>query len=173
MTNYNKNYIKLIISLFFILAGFFALAIAWFLQYVWTMIPCSLCIIERWPYRILIVLGFIGLLIPKRYVLWILWGGLLILMFSIGVSFVHIGVEQGWWKSPLPECNAYLYSADNFSDRLNFMPDRPTKPCDVASYLFFWMPLSLTMLNGLYSFFLFVIVIWRLIAEKHDRRIYF
>ena len=173
MTNYNKYYMKTITAIFFILAGAFAIGAAWFLQHVLHMVPCALCLLERWPYCFLIILGILGIFIPTRYLTLILWAGFMVLLMSIGISCLHIGVEQGWWASPLPECSANLVATDNLADRLGAMPDRPGKPCDVASYPFSWLPVSLTMVNGLYSLFLFAILIWRLVEERHNRRIYF
>lgn len=173
MTNYNKYYMQTLTSIFFIVAGLSALVAAWFLQHVWNMVPCALCLLERWPYRVLILLGIGGLFVPTRYFIVFLWLGLLVLFAGMSISFIHIGVEQTWWSSPLPECNTNLVAVHNLADRLNAMPDRPSKSCDMASYLFSWLPVSLTMLNGLYSLFLFVLLAWRLVIEKHNRRIYF
>lgn len=173
MTNYNKNYTQIMIAIFIIFVGVAALGIAWFLQHVWNMTPCGLCLFERWPYRILILLGLIGLWVPTRYFTLILWGGLVVLLISMGLSFLHIGVEQMWWRSPLPECNANLLPVHNLGERLQSLPDLPSKPCDVPSYLFPWLPMSLTMLNGLYSLVLFFLFSWWLIKENHNRRIYF
>ena len=44
-----------------LLAALLALGIAWFAQDVLRMIPCPLCYIERWPWRIVIALGILGL----------------------------------------------------------------------------------------------------------------
>lgn len=173
MNNYNKYYIQKTVAFLIILVGAAALGIAWFLQHSWSMAPCGLCLLERWPYRILILLGLTGLFVPIRYFSMVLWGVLIVLLMSMGLSLLHIGVEQMWWRSPLPECNANLNPVSSVIDRLNSLPDRPSKPCDVPSYLVSWLPISLTMLNGLYSLFLFFIFYWCLIKENQNRRIYF
>lgn len=171
--NYNKNYIQNCIALLIMFSGIIALIMVWYLQHVLNMAPCSLCLLERWPYRVLIGIGLIGLFVPRRYFFIVLWASIGVLLISLGLSFLHIGVEQTWWRSPFPECNATLVHTDSLIDRLNSLPDRPNKPCDAPSYLFSWLPLSLTMLNGLYSLFFFVILIWQLIRENRNYRIYF
>src|SRR2546430_9092293 len=70
------------------------------------LIPCALCLWERWPYRIAIVFGLIALLLPgRRSRVW-LFLLLVTLLAAAALAAVHVGVEQGYWPSPLPECAA-------------------------------------------------------------------
>src|SRR4051794_5505712 len=70
------------------------------------LVPCALCLWERWPYRIAIVFGLMALLLPARASRLCL---ILLLLFAVAaaaLAAVHVGVEQGYWPSPLPECAA-------------------------------------------------------------------
>lgn len=173
MTRFNRYDMHRNMAIFLILAGMLPLLSAWFFQNIWHMVPCGLCLLERWPYRIVLVIGVVALFISDRLVSWILGLGLLIFLVSMGLAFLHIGVEQGWWSSPLPECNSVAVHQGDLADRFSSLPDRPNKPCDLPSYVFSWLPLSLTTLNGLYSFGIFCVIGWQFSSKNYSRRIYF
>lgn len=169
MSYQQRQYIKNLTGIFIVLAGIFALGFAWVAENMWNMAPCGLCLLERWPYRILIAAGVCLLLVRGSFVAWVKAIIVLTLLVSLGLSFVHIGVEEGWWSSPLPECYAVASHAQDLAIRFMDMPDRPHKPCDLPSYLFSWLPISLTMMNGFYSLvLLFWIVISSEIEKKHS-----
>lgn len=171
MSYQQRQYIKNLTGIFMVLAGVFALGFAWVAEHLWNMVPCGLCLLERWPYRILIVAGICLLLVRGGLVVWVKAIIVLILCVSLGLSFVHIGVEEGWWASPLPECYAIADHTQDLATRFINMPDRPHKPCDLPSYLFDWLPISLTMMNGFYSLVLLLwIFIGNGIEKKHSRK---
>jgi|BEDMetMinimDraft_2_1075160.scaffolds.fasta_scaffold04439_5 disulfide bond formation protein DsbB len=129
-----------------------ALAVAHGAEYA-GLVPCPLCLLERWPYRIAFPLGLLALLAPPRG---LLRRGLLILAFLVflgeaGLAFVHVGVEQKFWPSPLPECQAPRLTGLSPAERLAAMPAHPAKPCDDPTYLIPGLPLSMAALNGLYA----------------------
>ncbi len=86
----------------------FALGMALMSQYVFNLHPCELCIWQRWPYGIVILLGLIGFAASfksKKAVAGIMaLIGLTFLINSI-IAFYHTGVEQKWWKSFLEGCS--------------------------------------------------------------------
>jgi disulfide bond formation protein DsbB len=116
------------------------------------LIPCALCLVERWPYRIAIFWGVVGLVLPRFLAR--IAAGLLVLTMLGGTAagFVHVGVEQGFWPSPLPECRGVDLTGMTMAQRLAAMPARPSKPCDEPSYLIPFIPVSLAALNMLISF---------------------
>ncbi|CAK7193183.1 hypothetical protein COMNV_01397 [Commensalibacter sp. Nvir] len=150
-------------------AGLLALAFAWFLEDIWYMSPCGMCLLERWPYRLMVVFGIIAYFSKSRWIIGLI---LILILASLGLSFVHIGVEQGWWLSPLPECRMQMSTNQNIETQFANMPMRPSKPCDLPSYLFTWLPVSLTMMNGLYSLALLVIVLILLSSTRRTRKFY-
>ena len=140
------------------LAGAWALGWVWWAQHVAGMAPCELCFWERWPYRALILLGLAWLLLPGRGTGRLL--GFLVtvtLLAAIAVSVLHVGVEQGWWPSPLPACAAPHFSGGTFAERLAAMPLRPAKPCDAPNRLFAWLPVSMTTLDLIYAALLLLV----------------
>ncbi|POF62456.1 disulfide bond formation protein B [Novacetimonas maltaceti] len=140
------------------LAGTLALALAWWTEHALGHVPCGLCLWERWPYRVLVGLGIGAMVLPRDAARPVLWCCMPVLLASCGLSVLHVGVEQGWWPSPLPECRAPTFHGGTFAERLAAMPVRPAKPCDAPTYLVAWLPVSMTALSGLYAFMLLLLV---------------
>lgn len=66
-------------------------------QHLGGMAPCKLCIWQRWPHGIAIVIGAVALAVPGP-VLPLL--GMIAALTTAGVGFYHTGVERGWWEGP-------------------------------------------------------------------------
>jgi disulfide bond formation protein DsbB len=133
------------------LAGGLALGVALGAEHVFGLAPCALCLVERWPYRVLLLLALVALLLPPRAARWglVLCG--LALAAEAGLGALHFGVEQHWWPSPLPECAAPRFHAFDARSLLAAMPAQPAKPCDAPTYPLPGLPLSLVALNLLYA----------------------
>ena len=114
-------------------------------------VPCALCLLERWPYRVAIILLALALLWrqPAR---WLVGLAAAVMLAGAGLGAVHVGVEQGYWPSPLPECQAPRLGGGTVAERLARMPARPAKPCDDPSYLVPGFPVSMAAMNTGLSF---------------------
>ncbi len=133
------------------LAGVVALGIAYFAQYVLLLVPCELCLWERWPYRILIALGILACLLPRRPSQFALALAVLVALAGAGVAALHVGVEFHWWNSPLPECNGMLTPGAP-------LPMIPARPCDEPVYLIPQLPVSMAMMDLVFALtFAFVV----------------
>ena len=91
-----KFKIKIYLNLIFLLC-LISIILAYFIEYVLGHQPCNLCIIERIPYGlglILIILNY-TLVKNERFVILLL---ILIFAFSLILSFYHFGIEQGFFK---------------------------------------------------------------------------
>ena len=139
--------LKPLLALTALIAGL-ALGAAILSESVLGLVPCALCLWERWPYRLLIGFGALGAFWPAGQkpmaalaMMAALAGG--------GLGVTHIGVEQGWWPSPLPECAAPQLGHGSIADRLARMPARPAKPCDEPTFLIPGVPVSMAALNAL------------------------
>ncbi|WP_419730287.1 disulfide bond formation protein B [Lichenicola sp.] len=135
-------------------AGLWAMGWVWWAQDIAGMAPCELCFWERWPYRALILLGLAwmiagacGLRVGRAMAVLIT----LTLLAAVGIAGLHVGVEQGWWPSPLPACAAPHFSGGTMAQRLAAMPLRPAKPCDSPNRLLGWLPVSMAMLDFIYA----------------------
>ena len=133
------------------------------------LVPCALCLVERWPYRVVIVLGLLAAIAPRGLVRPLLAIAVLCLLADAAIAGVHVGVEMHWWPSPLPECAAPHFSGGTIAERLASMPDRPAKPCDEPEYLFSWLPISMAAMNLLYAL-VFAAGLGGLMARSRLRR---
>jgi disulfide bond formation protein DsbB len=135
------------IAFIVLVLGAVALGVAFGSQYLLGMAPCELCLWERWPYRLLMLLGAVALLAPPVVRRVLLWGAVLTLLCGAGIAFLHVGVEQQWWPSPLPECNASNIVAGNLSSLIASLPAAPAKPCDAPNFLIPHLPVSFATMD--------------------------
>ena len=84
-------------------------------QYGFGLEPCILCLIQRYPYGIVILLGLLGFIMSfqNRRAVAVFMGfiGLTFLVNSL-IAAYHTGVEQKWWKSHLEGCAVPDLGAD-------------------------------------------------------------
>ena len=87
-----ETYFKLIfiISLVSIISAFY-------IEYYLGHQPCNLCLIERIPYGLSIILIITNFIIRKNQKFFILLLAL-IFIFSFGISVYHFGIEQGFFQ---------------------------------------------------------------------------
>ncbi len=111
------------------------------------LVPCALCLWERWPYRAVLALALLALLLRGRAARAMLALAAAAAFAGAGLAAVHVGVEQGWWPSPLPECAAPQLGGGTIAERLARMPARPAKPCDEPTYLVPAIPVSMAGMN--------------------------
>ena len=150
-----------------------ALAIALASERWGGLVPCALCLWERWPYRLAIVFGLIGLAVPERAARPFLLLVLVSITAAAALAAVHVGVEQGYWPSPLPECAAPSFvTGGSIAERLARMPAVPAKPCDEPTFLLPFLPVSMAAMNLLYALAFataLAIFLWRSRGERDGR----
>src|SRR4249920_603276 len=94
------------VALLCALAAGAALGIALASEHWGGLVPCALCLWQRWPYRIAIALGLLTVVLPHRFARPMLLLVLIALLADAAIAAVHVGVELHYWPSPLPECAA-------------------------------------------------------------------
>lgn len=140
------------------LAAAAALGVAFAAEWWGGLVPCALCLVERWPYRVAIAVALLGLVLPRRLARAALALVLLVGLASVAAAATHVGVEHGWWPSPLPECAAPQFVQGSIAERLRSMPARPAKPCDDPIYPIEALPVSFAELNLLFAVAFCVVV---------------
>lgn len=148
-----------------------ALAVALAAQHWGDLIPCPLCLLERWPYRLGIVAALAALAVPAR---WRLAGIAALLACTIGaaaLAAVHVGVERHWWPSPLPECSAPNLRGLTVAERLAALRDRPSKSCEDADYPVPGIPITFAEANLLYALALSGGIAILAVQKRERRRI--
>lgn len=128
-----------------------SLLYAFFVEYVLGFEPCILCLYQRIPYYLLIVIGIGGVVYKKhRYFLYL---ALAAFLASTILAGFHTGVERGVFN-PTETCNSGInipegLSADQIRDMFY---EVPIATCTKAAYKIFGI--SMTEWNFLFSFFL-------------------
>jgi disulfide bond formation protein DsbB len=146
-----------------------ALGIAWVAQTWGELAPCALCLWERWPYRVIVVLSLVAVVLPRGAARGLLWLSVLSALGGVVLATVHVGVEQHLWPSPLPECAAPTFSGGSIAEMLKAMPAQPAKPCDSASFLIPGLPLSMAAMDLLYAAVFALLLGGVLWARRGDR----
>ena len=136
-----------------LLFSIFALSAAYFIEYILGHQPCNLCLIERIPYAISIIIIVICLFTQKFEKITLII--LSITFFAAALlSFYHFGIEQGFIKESLV-CD--LNNPSNELSRealLNQLKEMPISCKDVTFKIF---GLSLATFNVFISIILSVI----------------
>lgn len=73
------------------------LAAALAFQHLGGLAPCQMCIWQRWPHAIAVVLGALALGAGLR---WPALAGALVMLAGAGIGAWHAGFEQGWLPGP-------------------------------------------------------------------------
>jgi disulfide bond formation protein DsbB len=134
------------------------------------LVPCALCLLERWPYRIVIGLGILAAITPRGLSRALLWLAVVCLLGDVVLGVIHVGVEFHWWPSPLPECAAPHVTGATLAERLASMPARPAKPCDEPNFLIPGVPISIAGGNLIYALAFAVILAAALGSSRNRRR---
>ena len=132
---------------FILLFSIFALFAAYFIQYVLGHQPCNLCLIERIPYFLAIVIVILSFLLKKYEKIYF---GLLSLIFFLAtlISLYHIGIEQGFIEESLV-CD--LASNNNNLTAEDILKELKEKPVSCKEVNFRILGLSLATINTIIS----------------------
>ena len=143
MVENNKN---LVIKLVF-LVSIIALVSAFFIEYILGHQPCNLCILERFPYLIAIIIILFNHKFSQFEKFFIL---LLTIIFSVGtiLSLYHLGIEQGFVQESLV-CD--LKSGSNLLSKDEILKQLQQKNVNCKDVTFKIFGLSLTSYNILIS----------------------
>ena len=132
-----KNKFTLNIILIF---SIFALASAYFIQYVLNHEPCNLCLIERTPYLAAIILISLVFFLNRYEKLISLIVGLLFIFGAI-ISFYHFGIEQGFFSESIV-CDLDKFNAANSAQDLLKELEKKTISCKDVTFTVFGFSLA-------------------------------
>ena len=151
-------YLKIIFLLSFV-----ALISAFFIEYILGHQPCNLCLIERIPYGLSIMIIMAIFLIRKnqKFLVMLL---ILTFIFSFAISFYHFGIEQGFFQESSVCGVKSLTEIITKEDLLKQLSEKTISCKDVTFRIF---GLSLTSINIVISL-LFIITLLK-IFEKYEK----
>ena len=140
-------YLKIILILSFI-----SLISAYFIEHVLGYQPCNLCLIERIPYGLSIIL-IITIFIFKKNEKFFIILLILIFIFSLSISIYHFGIEQGIFQESTFCATKKFSESITKEDLLKQLSEKTISCKDVTLRIF---GLSLTSINIVISLFLII-----------------
>ena len=141
-----------LISIFLI--SLISIISAFFIEYVLGHKPCNLCLIERIPYVLSIILITLNY-ISKKNEYFIILLLLLIFCFSLIISFYHFGIEQGFFEESTV-CG--LKDASSILSKEEILKQLQTKSISCKDVTFRIFGFSLTTFNIIISLILIVLL---------------
>ena len=142
-----------------------ALISAFFIEYILGHQPCNLCLIERIPYGLSIMIIIAIFLIKKNQKFLVL---LLIItfIFSFAISIYHYGIEQGFFRESSFCGVKNLTESINKEDLLKQLSEKTISCRDVTFRIF---GLSLTSINIVISL-LFIITLFKIFTKYEKNK---
>jgi len=141
-----ENSKNLLIKLIFLISVI-ALVSAFFIEYVLGHQPCNLCILERIPYLLAIIIILLNLKFSHYEKFFILLLSIIFLAGAI-ISLYHLGIEQGFIQESLV-CD--LKSGSNLLSKEEILKQLQEKNVSCKDVTFKIFGLSLTSYNILIS----------------------
>ena len=143
-----ENYFKLVLSISLI-----SIISAYYIEFVLGHKPCNLCLIERIPYGLSIILVALHFFLKKNTKFFILLLTL-IFIFSFIISVYHFGIEQGFFQES-PVCGLKDTGQILSKEELLKQLSKNTVSCKDVTFRVFG--LSLTTINIGLSLFLIIL----------------
>ncbi len=127
---------------------------AFFIEYSLGHQPCNLCLIQRIPYGLTIILIILSLFLKKerQFIILLL---ILIFSFSLLMSFYHFGIEQGFFEES-SVCG--LKNSSNIISKEEILKQLQTKNVSCKDVTFRIFGFSLTTLNIIISLFFIILL---------------
>ena len=159
MLNQNK---KIFLILTFLIS-LFALISAYFIEYILGHQPCNLCLIERIPYMIALIIITINYKFNhlERYLILLL---VIVFLASTLMSLYHLGIEQGFIKESLV-CD--LKNSSKILSKEEILQQLQQKIVSCKDVTFKILGFSLTVLNIIIS--LLITIVFTKIYFSYDK----
>jgi disulfide bond formation protein DsbB len=151
MTNLKVDfYLRLILIISLV-----AIISAYFIEYVLGHQPCNLCLIERIPYGLSIILISLNYFFKKnkKFIILLL---ILIFFFSFAISAYHLGIEQGLFEE---SAICSLKNTTGIISKEEILKQLQEKAVSCKDVTFRIFGLSLTSINILLSLVLTALLI--------------
>ena len=148
MKNFYLNFTILLLSVF-------GLLFAFFLQVEVNLIPCKLCIWQRWPhfFNILIVLMILTLTHKTSLLFFV---GLTNVTFGVALSIYHLGFVKGYWNNVF-SCSG-VGDIENLSveELLNNIKNTSISSCNNIQWYF----LEISLVDWSAILFIIISILW-------------
>lgn len=120
--------------------------------------PCPMCLWQRYPHVVAIVIGLIAFILPGR-ILPLL--GAAAALTTAGIGVFHTGVERGWWEGP-STCSSQPIGDLSPEELLDQIMNAPLVRCDEVA----WQLLGLSMASWNALFSLGLAALWLMAVTR-------
>jgi disulfide bond formation protein DsbB len=144
---------------------------AWIFQYGFGIVPCELCLEQRYAYYFVIPAGALLAIAASRGLdaRWVALGLIvlgLVTLANAGLATYHAGVEWGFWKGPTA-CTGPIVDFGKAGNLLEQLNKVKVVRCDEVQWRF--LGLSLAGYNVLISLLMTAIALWGAAAALRRR----
>ena len=148
------------------LISIFTLITALIAEYIFNLLPCEMCLKQRYPYYFIIVIFIFFYFINKRYFFWFNILGELALFYGLFYTAWHVGIEQKIFETS-PAC---AFNLDNNSSAENLKQqiiNQDIVSCGEISWTIFGLSAAtLNLLLIVFLLFFNSIIIYKHFNEK-------
>jgi disulfide bond formation protein DsbB len=135
---------------------------AWIFQYGFNIVPCELCLEQRYAYYFVVPVGTLLTIAASRGLdrRWVALGLVVLGLATLanaGLATYHSGVEWGWWKGPTA-CTGPMVDFGKARNLLEQLDKVKVVRCDEVQWRF--LGLSLAGYNVLISLLMSAIALW-------------
>lgn len=125
-----------------LIASMGSLCFVFIAQFGFNLLPCVLCVYQRWPYAFVIVISLAALVFAKKFGEK-LFQLLAALGFAVtaGIGAFHVGVEQDWWEG-MTGCVADTSQSLNITELKAQILSSPIVKCDEIAWELFGISMA-------------------------------
>ena len=129
-------------------------------QYIGGIPPCEMCMWQRWPHVVALVLGLLALALRSNRAVIVL--AALSVLVTAGIGYFHAGVEQHWWQG-ITSCAASPASGSTAEVMAQILAT-PLIRCDAIAWSLFGI--SMAGWNALISTAIGVTSLWLVLRRR-------
>ena len=144
----------------------FAISNALIAQYLFNLLPCKMCLYQRYPYYFIIFILIFFYFLNKNRSIWLFIYIEVAIFYGIFYSFWHVGIEKKFLQGP-SECSTTLSISNSLEDTKKNILEQDIVNCEEVSWFIFGM--SAATINFLFLvalLFFNTIFIYRLVYER-------
>lgn len=135
-------------------------------QYLFNILPCQMCLYQRYPYYFIILFSIIYIITKKIPLVLYYWFSSFAFVIGLFFSIWHVGIEQKILPG-LSGCSSIINTSQSLTNLKEQILNQNIITCDEITWSF--MGLSAATLNSLLLIFLLFINTIFLIQHHYDR----
>lgn len=136
-----------------------ALGLAYISEIIFGYKPCILCLYQRIPYFLIIIISSIGLIyVNKKHLVKVaIILSVITLFINSGIAFYQVGIEQKVFKMTA-KCSDDLSQINSLEDLKLAINNKTSARCDEPDFIF--LGLSMAAWNMIFTFILAIFTIF-------------